>query len=167
MRSDSNLIATRLCLKIAESKYRTRSVTTLISWESYDTHDTSDTISRIIDNPHLSPAQKAMRILGLTDQEIDEARVRIREREIRKRLTEEEDEEFLNSPRDLSRYLSMVSQYDFGKGSLMSDGNESGKREFEKKGEKSHEDSRDRIEKSEAGGSNFVLVSAAIDWFVY
>ncbi|KOC60611.1 hypothetical protein WH47_07972, partial [Habropoda laboriosa] len=112
MRSDTNLIATRLYVKIADSKYRTRSLTTLISWESYDTYDTHDTISRIIDDPSLPPAQKTMRILGISEQDVIDARARIKEREMRLRLTEVEDAWFTKSRRDVTRYLSIIGAYD-------------------------------------------------------
>ncbi|CAK9829352.1 hypothetical protein ANTRET_LOCUS6708, partial [Anthophora retusa] len=112
LRSDTNLIATRLYVKIADSKYRTRSLTTLISWESYDTYDTNDTISRILDDPTLPPSQKTMRILGINEQDIIDARNRIRERAMHRRLTEEEDAWFKKSTRDVSRYLSIIGTYD-------------------------------------------------------
>lgn len=109
MRSDSNLIAARICLKIGDSKYRTRSLMTLISCDSYDTYDTHDTISRIIDDTTLTPAQKTMRILGLTEQDIVDARSRKKEREICRRLTEEEDDIPVNTI--LSGYF-FISNYD-------------------------------------------------------
>lgn len=111
MRSDTNLIVSRLCSKLADSKYRTRSLTTLISCESYETYDSRDTISRIIDDPSLTPAQKTMRILGLTDQDVAEARARVKERAVRKKLSEEDDESLEKAPkRDVSRYF--FDEYD-------------------------------------------------------
>ncbi|KAK1118676.1 hypothetical protein K0M31_014980 [Melipona bicolor] len=106
MRSDTNLIVSRLCSKLADSKYRTRSLTTLISCESYETYESSDTISRIIDDPGLTPGQKTARILGLTDQDIAEARVRIKERAVREKLSEEDDDSLERAAkRDISRYF--------------------------------------------------------------
>ena len=111
MGSDTNLIVSRLCSKLADSKYRTRSLTTLISCESYETYDSRDTISRIIDDPSLTPAQKTMRILGLTDQDVAEARARVKERAVRKKLSEEDDESLEKAPkRDVSRYF--FDEYD-------------------------------------------------------
>ncbi|KOX78393.1 hypothetical protein WN51_07800 [Melipona quadrifasciata] len=112
MRSDTNLIVSRLCSKLADSKYRTRSLTTLISCESYETYESSDTISRIIDDPGLTPGQKTARILGLTDQDIADARVRIKERAVRKRLSEEDDDSLEGAAkRDVSRYF--FDKYDW------------------------------------------------------
>ncbi|XP_043585834.1 uncharacterized protein LOC122569221 [Bombus pyrosoma] len=111
MRSDSNLIVGRLYIKLDDSKYRTRSLTTLLSCESYETHDTHDTISRIIDDPNLTPAQKTMRILGLTDQDVADARTRIKEREIHKKLTELEDNSLTSTTKNMSRYF--FDKYDF------------------------------------------------------
>lgn len=109
MRSDSNLIAARICFKIGDSKYRTRSLMTLISCDSYDTYDAHDTISRIIDDTTLTPSQKTMRILGLTEQDIVDARSRKKEREICRRLTEEEDD--IPDNTILSGYF-FISNYD-------------------------------------------------------
>lgn len=111
MRSDSNLIVGRLYIKLADSKYRTRSLTTLLSCESYETYETHDTISRIIDDPNLMPAQKTMRILGLTDQDVADARTRIKEREIHKKLTELEDNSLTSSTKNMSLYF--FDKYDF------------------------------------------------------
>lgn len=111
MRSDSNLIVGRLYIKLADSKYRTRSLTTLLSCESYETYETHDTISRIIDDPNLTPAQKTMRILGLTDQDVADARTRIKEREIHKKLTELEDNSLTSTTKNMSRYF--FDKYDF------------------------------------------------------
>lgn len=111
MRSDSNLIVGRLYIKLADSKYRTRSLTTLLSCESYETYETHDTISRIIDDPNLTPAQKTMRILGLTDQDVADARTRIKEREIHKKLTELEDNSLTSSTKNMSLYF--FDKYDF------------------------------------------------------
>lgn len=111
MRSDSNLIVGRLYIKLADSKYRTRSLTTLLSCESYETYETHDTISRIIDDPNLTPAQKTMRILGLTDQDVADARARIKEREIHKKLTELEDNSLTSSTKNMSLYF--FDKYDF------------------------------------------------------
>lgn len=111
MRSDSNLIVGRLYIKLADSKYRTRSLTTLLSCESYETYETHDTISRIIDDPNLTPAQKTMKILGLTDQDVADARTRIKEREIHKKLTELEDNSLTSTTKNMSRYF--FDKYDF------------------------------------------------------
>ncbi|XP_043510826.1 uncharacterized protein LOC122529100 [Frieseomelitta varia] len=112
MRSDPNLIVSRLCSKLVDSKYRTRSLTTLISCESYETYDSSDTISRIIDDPSLTPGQKAARILGLTDQDIAEARIRIKERAVRQKLSEEDDDSLeRTAKRNVSRYF--FDEYDW------------------------------------------------------
>lgn len=105
MRSDSNLIVGRLYIKLADSKYRTRSLTTLLSCESYETYETHDTISRIIDDPNLTPTQKTMRILGLTDKDVADARARIKEREIHKKLTELEDNSLTSTTKNMSRYF--------------------------------------------------------------
>ncbi|CAD1468749.1 unnamed protein product, partial [Heterotrigona itama] len=111
MRSDTNLIVNRLCSKLADSKYRTRSLTTLISSESYETYDSRDTISRIIDDPNLTTAQKTMRILGLTDQDIADARARIKERAIREKLSVQDDDSLGRAnKRDVSRYF--FDEYD-------------------------------------------------------
>ncbi|CAL7936372.1 unnamed protein product [Xylocopa violacea] len=98
---------------MADTKYRTRSLTTLISCESYESsHDSNDTISRIIDDPHATPAQKTMRILGLTQQDVEDARIRIKERQLYKKLTEDEDELFGTTAMDTSRYFSFVPRND-------------------------------------------------------
>lgn len=86
-------------------------MTTLLSCESYETYETHDTISRIIDDPNLTPAQKTMRILGLTDQDVADARTRIKEREIHKKLTELEDNSLTSSTKNMSLYF--FDKYDF------------------------------------------------------
>ncbi|XP_076760915.1 uncharacterized protein LOC143429270 [Xylocopa sonorina] len=109
LKSDSNLMVTRLCMKMADSKYRTRSLMTLISCESYESsYESNDTISRVIDDPQLTPAQKTMRILGLTEQDVQDARTRIKERELYRKLTEEKDELFYMNAIDTSRYFSFA-----------------------------------------------------------
>lgn len=80
-------------------------MTTLLSCESYETYETHDTISRIIDDPNLTPTQKTMRILGLTDKDVADARARIKEREIHKKLTELEDNSLTSTTKNMSRYF--------------------------------------------------------------
>nr|XP_012153147.1 PREDICTED: uncharacterized protein LOC100877600 isoform X2 [Megachile rotundata] len=92
LRSETNFLTGRIFAKIPDTKYRSRSLITLISYESYETVDTQDTISRIFDDPDLTPALKTMKILGITQQDVAEARIRIRERAINKKLTAIDDD---------------------------------------------------------------------------
>lgn len=125
MRSDSNFISSRLYAKLEDSKYRTRSLTTLLSCESYETYDTHDTISRILEDVNLTPVQKTMRILRLTDEDVAEARARIKKRVAHKKLTEKSDECFEENDRiDLTLYYSMDSDYEKEISSMLKTKNE-------------------------------------------
>ncbi|XP_053970758.1 uncharacterized protein LOC128872275 [Hylaeus volcanicus] len=115
MRSDTNLLTSRLYAKLEDSKYRTRSLTTLLTCESFESYDTQDTISHIIDDPALSPVQKTMKLLGLSEHDITEARIRVRQRAERRRLTELDDEFLVplmgHSNHDLERLFNANNEY--------------------------------------------------------
>ncbi|XP_076170996.1 uncharacterized protein LOC143148495 isoform X1 [Ptiloglossa arizonensis] len=112
MQSDTNLLANRLYTKLEDSKYRTRSLTTLLSCESYETYDTQDTISHIIDNSSLTPMKKTTMLLGLTENDIKDARDRVRKRAEHSRLTELEDESFAGSTkRDANLLFAVNNDY--------------------------------------------------------
>lgn len=106
------MISSRLCAKMEDTKYRTKSLTTLLSCESYETYDTRDTISRILEDSNLTPAQKTMKILGLTEKHVEEARLRIKDRLENRRLTET-SEMFIGSNRkEVNLYLMLESEYE-------------------------------------------------------
>ncbi|XP_043248685.1 uncharacterized protein LOC122395309 [Colletes gigas] len=112
MRSDTNLLATRLYTMLEDSKYRTRSLTTLLSCESHETYDTQDTILHIIDDSDLTPVQKTMKLLGLNERDIEDARIRVRERAAHRRLTELDDESVIGfAKRDTDRLLNSNNRY--------------------------------------------------------
>lgn len=79
--SDSNLLTNQLYVKIDDPKYRTGSLTTLFSFDSYETYDA-----------RLTPGQNAKKLLGITEEHVKDAVARIKERETRKRLTELDDD---------------------------------------------------------------------------
>ncbi|XP_076287411.1 uncharacterized protein LOC143212451 [Lasioglossum baleicum] len=81
MKSDSNLLTNQLYVKIDDPKYRTGSLTTLFSYDSYETY-----------NPNLTPGQNAKKLLGITDQDVADARARIKQTEADKKLTELDDD---------------------------------------------------------------------------
>lgn len=112
LKSDTNFVTNRLYMKIADSKYRTRSLTTLLSYESYETFDSQDTISRILDDNDLTPAEKTMRILGITDQDIIDARAGKKEREDHRRLTEVDDELFKARRFVLNKFYMLTKDYE-------------------------------------------------------
>ncbi|KZC08249.1 hypothetical protein WN55_09152, partial [Dufourea novaeangliae] len=100
MRSDSNLLTNQIYLRI-EDRYRTGSLTSLFSYSSYDTYDAN-----------LSLSDNAKKLFGLTEQDILEARVRIKERAAYRRLTELDDDYFFgNSRMNLNEHLFFGSRH--------------------------------------------------------
>ncbi|KAI4490081.1 hypothetical protein M0804_004263 [Polistes exclamans] len=57
-----------------------RSLTTLMTVSSFESDDTEEVISQIIRNDNLTPADKCMKLLGLTDVDVISARARVRKR---------------------------------------------------------------------------------------
>ncbi|KAI4502101.1 hypothetical protein M0802_002783 [Mischocyttarus mexicanus] len=57
-----------------------RSLTTLNTVGSFESDDTEEVISQIIRNNNLTPAEKCMKLMGLTDADVISARVRVRKR---------------------------------------------------------------------------------------
>ncbi|XP_034188327.2 uncharacterized protein LOC117608015 [Osmia lignaria lignaria] len=112
LKSDTNFVTNRLCMKIADSKYRTRSLTTLLSYESYDTFNSQDTISRILDDNDLTPAEKTIMILGITEQDIIDARAGKKEREDYRRLTEVDDKLFKARKFALKKFYMLTKDYE-------------------------------------------------------
>ncbi|KAG7211980.1 hypothetical protein KM043_011178 [Ampulex compressa] len=63
--------------------YTSRSLTTLLTLSSQDSSETQDSNSGITDDSALTPAQKSMKILGITEEDVLKARERVQERSSR------------------------------------------------------------------------------------
>ncbi|KAL2740003.1 MATH and LRR domain-containing protein PFE0570w-like [Vespula maculifrons] len=71
-----------------------RSLTTLTTISSFESDDTEEVISQIIHNNNLIPVEKCMKLLGLTDVDIINARARVRKRILESAIINKIQEEY-------------------------------------------------------------------------